>query len=268
MKDLECSYNVFGFEVSASGTPHLQGCITFRKCARFATVRKFIRGRLERPKVLDIAKNYCMKDGDYFIKDERTQGERTDLMTITQDIMAGLPIKECAWKYPTVYVKYPTGMKDLHSMAQVPRRFKPSVSWFYGLTGTGKSDYVFGTEPDVWVSGKDSKFFNNYENQIAACFDDFRGSFCPFDQLLKLLDRYPCTVDVKNGWRQFNSRRIYITSCLIPEEAYPGCSERVDQLLRRIDNIVEFRFVGGIYSRRTIKGKYIPYKRPDECLDR
>lgn len=266
MQNLECSYHIFGKEVSESGTPHLQGCITFSKAARFVTVNRYIKGHLQRPKIVEQARNYCTKEGDYWIKDTRTQGERTDLNQITTDLMAGMPLKQAAWKHPLVYVKYPTGMKDLHSFAQKRRDFKPVISWFFGPTGTGKSKFVFDNEPEIWVSGRNSKFFNGYENQEAAVLDDFRGSFCPFDELLKLLDRYPHSVDVKGSHREWNSRRIYITSCYRPEEAYPGCAEKMDQLLRRLDRIVEFSIVGSIYGiQRVMKDEntvYIPVQAP------
>jgi len=64
LKALECTYHVFGKEVGEQGTPHLQGCITFSKTMRFNAVTKLIKGHLIRPKVIEAARNYCMKDSD------------------------------------------------------------------------------------------------------------------------------------------------------------------------------------------------------------
>ena len=239
-KGFDCTFHVFAEEVGENGTPHLQGCITFTKNCRFKTLQKFMpRCRLERPMVLEIARNYCMKE-TCFILDRRKPGERKDIHQLTADIMSGMPIKEAAWKHPTVYAKYPSGMKDLHAMAQEPRNFKPIVSWYYGSTGTGKSLSVVRAEPSLWISGEDIKFWNAYENQTATLFDDMRGDFCKFSYLLKILDYNEAVVNVKNGHRQLNSKRMYITSNRDPQGTYPNCGESMAQLIRRIDNIVEF----------------------------
>lgn len=75
-KGFDCTYHVFAEEVGEEGTPHLQGCITFTKNCRFASVAKFMpRCRLQRPEVIEIARNYCMKE-DNFILDNRRPGER------------------------------------------------------------------------------------------------------------------------------------------------------------------------------------------------
>ncbi len=243
MKDLDCVYHCFGKEIGEEkGTPHLQGCITFAKSARFTTVRRYIPGNLVRPCVIEQARNYCLKDGDTFIKDNRQQGARTDLNEFAEYLKTGANLKAGIWKFPMVYMKYPQGSKDIHDLAGniALRDFKPVVSWYYGATGLGKSHGVFTSEPSLWVSSNDSKYFNGYRNQEAAVFDDFRGSFCYYSYLLKLLDKWPMTINVKNGYKEWNSRRIYITSSKSPWVAYKREDDNVDQLIRRIDNIIEF----------------------------
>jgi len=80
-------------------------------------------------------------------------------------------------------------------------------------------------------------------------FDDFRGDFCTFHYLLRVLDRYPMRVEVKGSSREFNSKRIYITSCYPPTEIYNKSDEDVKQLIRRIDEIIFLSPRNGIQTQ-------------------
>jgi hypothetical protein len=64
----------------------------------------------------------------------------------------------------------------------------------------------------------------------------------PYDELLRITDRYPHRVEIKGGFRAFLSREIYITSNEPIEKWYKGewyTEERISALRRRIDeNIV------------------------------
>lgn len=65
---LECKYHVFGREKSATGTPHLQGCVTFKSPYRFNRVRRLLGGRahIEVARDVDAARDYCKKDGNFW----------------------------------------------------------------------------------------------------------------------------------------------------------------------------------------------------------
>lgn len=261
MQQLECQYHVYGREVGEQGTPHLQGCITFNNSVRFAQVQKMIPGHLTRPKVIDLARNYCMKDGDTFIKDNRKgQGSRTDLKNVCDFIKEGHTLDETAKEFPVEYIKFHAGMTKLTHVYQDNKRrdFKPVVHWYYGDTGTGKTRVVFETEPDLWITSDSLAYFNGYNHQEAVLFDDFRGGFCKFRELLRLLDRYPFIANIKYGSLEFNSKRIYITSNKPPEECYQKPDEDMQQLVRRIDHIVNFKHVAGITVQVVVKGVFRP----------
>jgi hypothetical protein len=225
---------------------------------RFSAVSAIIPGHLTKPKNLHHARVYCEKEGDFWIIDNRKQGRRTDLEEVSNAIKEGATVHDVARDYSCVFIKYHAGLTRLVDLCRdnSPRSFKPTVHWFWGSTGTGKTRSVFEMEEDVWVSGEDSRFFNNYKNQEAALLDDFRGDFCKFHILLQLLDRYPFTVNIKFGCAQWNSKRIYVTSSKSPEEVYNKNEEDINQLLRRIDNIVEFRKLGEKTVVNVIKGEF------------
>lgn len=91
---------------------------------------------------------------------------------------------------------------------------------------------------DPWVSGKDLKWWNGYDGEEEVIFDEFRGDSCKFSELLRILDRYPYTVEVKGGFRQLLAKKIVITSCYAPETVYKKNEEDIKQLMRRIDKVV------------------------------
>lgn len=237
LKDIDCSYLIFGKEVGESGTPHLQGFITFKTTKRLTGLKKLHKGiHWEISRNVEASINYCMKDKDYFIKDNRKQGERNDLKRMI-DCMEKNGLQTAIENYKETYVKYSNGIEKLAGRLQKPRTEKPHIVWIYGSTGTGKTRQVYEKEKDLWISAKNLKWWNGYENQEAVLIDDFRSDFCTFHELLRILDRYPYKVEIKGGHRELNSKRIYITSCYHPDNVYKTIEDKT-QLLRRIDEII------------------------------
>lgn len=265
LKHLECNYHVWGLEVGECGTPHVQGCITFTKTHTFNSVRKLIKGHVEVPRDLEAARNYCKKDGNFEIVDNRKRrGTRTDLSDVVDFIKAGNSVRETAAAFSEQYVKYHRGLEQLILRTQqddTPRTTKPIVHWYYGATGTGKTRSVIESEKDLWITSAAIQYCNGYTNQPAVLFDDFRGDMCKFRELLRLTDRYPGFVNIKYGYAQWNPKRIYFTCAHHPTRVYNRDDhEDIEQLLRRIDHIV--RFDGNYRSPDSItivaeKGEYL-----------
>lgn len=237
-KDLECQYIVFGFEVGDSGTPHLQGHLVFKHPTTLNKLKKNIDDNAHWSCVIseEHSANYCMKNKDYFLKDNRKQGTRTDLQNAAASVLS-VGLKQTAMDYPIEYIKFHNGLEKYSQIFQKDRDFKPYVTWLWGPTGSGKTRCVVDKEPDLWISGKDLRWWQGYENQEATLFDDFRGDFCTFHELLRILDRYPYTVEVKGGHRKLNSKRMYITSPYSPMQIYLTIEDK-RQLIRRIDEII------------------------------
>lgn len=198
------------------------------------------------------ARDYCMKQESQvsppiefgeFKPSGGKQGARTDLHEILEKIITKKPRLEII--NTVTYMKYSNGIDKIMSANQVSRDRSnpPNVRWYWGPSGTGKTRSVHDQYPEVWVAPADiNGFWNGYENQEAILFDDFRSSRCKFNFLLQILDRYPMTVNVKGGFRQFTSPNIFITCNVSPEECYSfhEDKEEMRQLTRRITEVKEF----------------------------
>ncbi len=165
---IECKYHVVGEEIGRkTKTPHLQGCITFKTAHRFIRATALIQGHLVRPKVIEQARNYCMKDGKFVVVDNRKAVKRSDLDEIADFIAAGNDVTATARAFPVSYIKYGGGIRHLTHAFQnnAPRVTRPHVSWYYGASGTGKTYGAFKREPDLWITGDELTYFNGYTNQ-------------------------------------------------------------------------------------------------------
>ena len=180
---------------------------------------------------------YCSKEGDVIewgVK-PKAQGARTDLDIVRDQVATGGTMREVITT-ATSFQQIRVAEKCLEYM-ETKRAWKPKVYWYWGATGTGKTKRAFEEAgDDAWVSGVDGKWFQGYDAHENVIFDDFRGDFCKFHVLLRLLDRYAFRIEYKGGARQFLAKNIWITCPVHPMEVY-GTREDVNQLLRRIDII-------------------------------
>lgn len=236
-KDFEFTYQVIGYEVGDSGTPHLQGFITWKRSYRLSQLKKLVPRAHWEPAVATDAANYCMKE-NYEVIDNRKQGKRTDLMDAISLLQEGgiVAVKEHA---PEVYVKYHSGLEKL-AIPSGKRMWIPEVTWLWGPTGVGKTQFVLRMETtSLWISNKTLQWWQGYKGQEAVLFDDFRRDFCEFHTLLRYLDSTPMEVEVKGGSVPLLAKRIYITCPYAPEVLYHGrVMEDIAQLLRRITTVV------------------------------
>lgn len=239
-KGFECKYIRFGEEVGDKGTKHLQGVLVLDKPSRLSALKKIDpKAHWEPCKALEASINYCNKGANIFTKDNRSQGKRTDLEAVVEDIKAGKRLKEVATNNPISYIKYHSGIEKLIEHYQEERNFKPEVTWIWGPSERGKTTFVREKEKDLWFCAKNLKWWDGYQHQEAVLFDEFRADFCTFHELLRILDRFPYRVESKGSSRELNSKRMYITSPFHPKDVYKKTSEEIKQLLRRIDVIIE-----------------------------
>ena len=174
----KCTYLVYGEEVGAQGTPHLQIYMEFKNQMTMSAVNKklfplWLGARQGKPKV---AAGYCKKGGAteprsnnadwscYYAEpyghppnENETdaqpwkgeefgtiseQGKRTDIdQTVHMLVEEKATIREVALAHPAQYVKYHRGLRDLRSLVLGPRSLDgpPHVVVLWGPTLSGKT---------------------------------------------------------------------------------------------------------------------------------
>lgn len=115
--DEHVAYLIYGKEVSSSGTPHLQGHVSFSKQLRFSQVKERLPdgAHLEVVRLLQSHVEYCKKDGNYtefgtppnFSNDSRS-ASRLEFDEFRSTVASGVfDSPELREKHPNVMARYP-----------------------------------------------------------------------------------------------------------------------------------------------------------------
>lgn len=237
-------YLIYGVEECPNtGRKHHQGYAEFETNKRNTTMGKKFGAHFEKRKgTAEQAIEYCEKDGKWKEfgerPDKKNPGKRTDLEMVKTMVNQGTSMGEIAQVCTSFQaLRFAEKMREY---VEPKRKWKPEVMWYHGPTGSGKTKRAIEEAgEEAWISGRDLKWWQGYDGHENVIIDDFRGDFCKFHELLRILDRYPYTVEVKGGSRQLLAKKIWITCPKRPEDVY-DVKEDIEQLLRRIDTIREF----------------------------
>jgi len=250
-----CSYGIYGKEIAPeTKTPHLQGYLRRKVPVAYKHMQTKVLPRAHWEVARGDAesnKKYCSKEdtNPYVFGDPAAgeqAGKRNDIATIKDMVKEGKGMGEIidmatsyqAMRCAELILKY----------KEKPRDFKPTVLWFYGETGKGKTynavELMKASNMEFWISNKNLAWWEGYDAHPGVIIDDFRKDFCTFHELLRILDRYEYRIMNKGGSRQLIAKYIIITSPKGPLETYikeDGTDrEDIGQLLRRIDYTVRF----------------------------
>lgn len=248
--NLDCVYLVFGREKSpTTDRKHLQGYVYFETLKSHTQMQKI--KELHWTACIGSAeqnRTYCIKDGDYFEKGVMPeQGKRTDIEAAVSMVANGATDRELIEAHPAQFVRYFRGLHAVRASLVAPRSAPPNVRWYFGPTGAGKTRAAFEEAGEgVYFKPMDTPFWEGYTGQPCVILDDIRPSAFSFDQLLRVLDRYPLIVNIKGSSSQFNSPDIWITAPLPPRDLFINhhtglVFEHIGQLERRISCLREFK---------------------------
>lgn len=222
--DSLCVYLVFGKEVSESGTSHLQGYVYFKTLKSFKQAKTFLgeRSHVEVQRGTSLqASDYCKKDGDFTeFGTCPSQGKRTDLEAVAKIIVDGGSVNDVAMQYPTTFIKYSRGIRELK--LEVTRPYtRPDICgvWLVGEPGSGKSHYAQTQYPDSYKKAQ-NKWFDGYGGEKQIVLEDLDTG--TLSHHLKIwADRWPCTGETKGGTVHLMHDVFVVTSNYQIEDLVP-----------------------------------------------
>lgn len=168
------SYLIYGKEVGASGTPHLQGTVSFQSRKRLQQVITAIgQAHCTVTRHLQQSIEYCKKDGDYTEIGEppKGQGQRCDLEEFKQTVKEGIhDLSELREQHSSICARYPKFVKDYVEQCKTPYQVKthplrPWQSTLYGQLILPPNDREIKFIVDL--SGNEGKsWFCRYYNDL------------------------------------------------------------------------------------------------------
>lgn len=239
LDSFECNYMVYGREVGASGTPHLQG---YFELAQSTTLRN-LRNLLDVPRIhLELRKgkghqaaDYCKKDGDFVERGTpppvpNKEDTKLRWRTVLDHCIAG----HWSWMIENEPYLWLMNEKKMRS------HFKCSAAlddldneWIYGPTGTGKSRSARLRYPDAYIKDASTQWWDGYNGEDVVIIDDFDKYHVKMGYYLKIWsDHYAFPAQIKGGQMMARPKKLIITSNYSPSDIWDD-PQTVDPILRR-----------------------------------
>lgn len=217
---------VYQWEVCPqSGRLHLQGCIKLTQAMRLPGVKALLghpQAHVEPCADWRASVAYCQKEstrapGTATVVNGEVngcQGKRTDLLEATTAIKRGRPLCEVAEEFPGTYVRCHKGLAALKSALTRPKRVpNRRVVLLWGTSGSGKTRMAHELFESLYtVFDIKTPWFDGYDNEDVALFDECGKGMMNINYLKRLLDIYPMSVPVKGGSVAWNPTTIILTS--------------------------------------------------------
>jgi len=235
-----------------TGTPHLQGFVSFKNARQLGGVKRLIGSRAHLEPMRGTASQsveYCRKEesrdpnGPNFREfgvcpvGAGTPGARSDLSAVAQLIKDGKRARDVFDENPSLFIRNFKGIERSIALLEPVRAWKTAVFWYYGPTGTGKSRRAQEEAPNAYWKDPSNSWWDGYEGHEDVIIDDYRADFCKFSYLLRVFDRYPLSVQVKGGTRNFLAKRIFVTTPKSVSDTWISRTpEDLGQLSRRVEN--------------------------------
>lgn len=215
---LDCKYIIYGREVGASGTPHLQGFISFVNEKSMKQVIAMLPGcHIEIAKDPDASIEYCKKDGDFTERGSYATKKRKGEKEQERYKRARIAATEGRFEDidDDLYIRHRTTLHAIHAESRpTPQTIDGEMEheWICGPAGCGKSRAAREENPDAYIKDL-TKWWDNYEAQDVAIIDDVDKYDVKFARCLKLwCDRYPFQAESKGKQMLIRPRKIVITS--------------------------------------------------------
>lgn len=238
----QAKYMVFGKEVGASGTPHLQG-FTYLNFAKSFTAFKSWLGcnaaHIAIARDIEAAATYCKKDGLYFESGTSpfTQEDKGKAGKVAwEQVLTSAKRGKFDEIDARVQVTLCRNLEYIHTR-ELERRPLPDTEvkmlWFHGTTGTGKSRLAREAFPNAYMK-MCNKWWDGYKQGEVVIIEDFDQVHSVLVHHLKIwLDRYPFMSELKGKSNKIRPPLIIVTSNYHPTDIWPLARD-VEPILRRV----------------------------------
>lgn len=245
-------YHIAAYEVSETGTPHIQGYIEFKTRTRLSTLKNLLPEQIH----WEPRRGSQQQAIDYIVNDKekhkdvppkvawihgvpRPSNSQSDAYRYVHEwITSGITLKEIVEDpsydlNPSTYKAW----ENLQTYFERKRNTKPEVIWIYGKPGAGKSRYAYDFGGDsIYKLQLGRMWYDGYDGQDCILWDDFDVDYptdddCSTDvtglrkdaslkmlqrrmnlNLLDLTDRYEYRANKKGSSKQIVATKIIIVS--------------------------------------------------------
>lgn len=254
LEESKLRYAVWVVETGKDNKPHIQGFLHFNRPIALTTVKSRLQSKSVHVETVindDAAAHYCSKPhqdcsckhcvkqgGERFYgpvevgtrPDYKTKSGLSPTDELALMVNKGLTDAQIAEEAPWAILRHSRGINALRfaTMQAKSKEWRSvEVILLLGDAGTGKTAWAIQDSADGYYKPDLSKkeiWFDGYQGERTLILDDFRGSSCKFEQLLKLLDGHHLTLPIKGGHTYAMWTRVILTSNTTPEEWYQRLS--------------------------------------------
>lgn len=239
--NVDCKYIAYSKEVApTTGTPHLQGYISFHNPKSFKASCEMLPGCRLAVMQGSIAENdeYCSKAGQLVERGEKPVSNNNKGRA---EHLRWQRAKELAKEDKLddidadIYVRLYSTLKNIaKDHMKKPEPVAVRCFWIYGATGTGKSHCVETSFPNCYKKCMDDmKWFDGYDGHKEIYLEDMDIYQIKWGGLMKrLADKWPMQASIKGSMKYIRPETVIVTSNYHPEEIWHD-SPTLDPLLRR-----------------------------------
>lgn len=260
LNTLEVDYIMYGKELApTTGTPHLQGYVSFVNERHWNAVKKLFKWWCE-PAGGSVLQNevYTSKDYDWYERGTKpkTPKERGAAEKQRWDDARSAAKRGAFDEIPSdIYIRYFSNLKRIHLAEQPPVSDMEDKEhygcWIYGVPGSGKSTYAkanFAPLYDKMIN----EWWDDYDNKENVLIQEWAPQHKNMIPYLKVwVDKWRFRGEVKNGSRLFRPPFLVITSNYSIDECITG----VDAVaIKRRFKVIYFPFPYGHASWPGMEG--------------
>lgn len=248
IKSIAHRYLVFGREIGASGTKHLQGYVAFENARTKPSVIKLLGPTTYvsvRNGSHEQASEYCKKEGDYFESgsrpdDPKDKGAKTQ--ATWTEIVKHAKEGDMAWveiHHPKVFVLHKPRLESIYAPVVTPMDGDLLHEWWVGSSGTGKSKTLWELYPDHFEKPL-NKWWDGYNHEPVVAIEEWSpANSCTTSALKRWADRYPFAGEIKGGTKQrLRPKKVIVLSNYKPDQCFTT-QEDLGPIMRRFA-ILEF----------------------------